>query len=150
MRRKFSMCLVLILTSVLFVFSSEASALVSVASSSIPEKLNPIYKGFGSIVSEDSSDKLKYFALELKKTFSFEWTEDNFEENVKVMLSKVTPFLSDIMPIKTIVFSKPIEDEDTISFSFMLTAKDDRTHSGAAVIENKDDPKILAFTLDNN
>ena len=91
---------------------------------------------------------LKYFSTEMKKDFNFEWTENNFSPNVRVMLSRITPYLSEIMPIKNIVFSKPESEDDRVSFSFILTASNDALYEGSAVVETKDGNKIVAISVD--
>ncbi len=139
--------LALVLSSGLL-FASESSAIASVSASSIASKLYPTYKGFGTIVGEDFHPVLKYFSTEMKKDFNFEWTENNFSPNVRVMLSRITPYLSEIMPIKNIVFSKPESEDDRVSFSFILTASNDALYEGSAVVETKDSNKIVAISVD--
>lgn len=128
-------------------FATKETALAGGAAAFHSEAMMPNIKGFGQIVNPQKHPELEAFTKEMMKSFSFEWTEQNFSPKVKKMLSQTSSSLAKMLPVSSIVYSNLKQDSHNLSFSYLARSKDNVTFKGSVVIE---EGKIVAISVSEN
>lgn len=115
------------------------------SSNTVLTKINPEYVSFGEVYSENTNVIYKTFASYLKESFSYKWSESYFNAEVKTMLSNITRELSEMLPVKSVVFSKINDEKNNKSFMFIAENNEGKKYVSSVVLD--DSLKIIALDI---
>lgn len=115
------------------------------AADSVFSRVNPEYSLLGEVYSENSNEVFTTFSSYLKQEFSFGWCENYFHSDVKKMLSKITSELSEMLPVKNVVFLKFNDEKYNKSFMFVAENNNKTIFIGSVVLD--ENLKILALDI---